>query len=395
MIKYSPQKRGIFFISFIVLIVGLSILSDHIWSDKTEPLSLSKELKIEREMTVSQFGKINGLPIQILKEIFSFESKSDLKKKVAEWGTSAQIEAMVRKKFALASEHAGKNWIKILIKFGLWFVFLALVFIFLKNRPVTASIRKGLLFTAVLIFGVFMGSDPSPMGTVKDAIHLYGTTGAVFPPRLIALVIFLIIVMIANKYICGWGCQIGTLQDFIFRINQTDRLKSIIGRQFKLPFALTNTIRFSFLCIFTLVAFLWSMDIIEPIDPFKLFKPLYLGIIGGIFVGALLLASLFVYRPWCHLFCPFGLVGWIFEKVSFIKVSVDYDTCIACLKCTKACPSTVMDAILKHDKKTIPDCFACYACRDVCPTNSISFSTRKRTLPQADHFKKKEEKNND
>jgi formate hydrogenlyase subunit 6/NADH:ubiquinone oxidoreductase subunit I len=47
-----------------------------------------------------------------------------------------------------------------------------------------------------------------------------------------------------------------------------------------------------------------------------------------------------------------------------------------------------MGAILKGDKKTIPDCFSCYTCRDVCPTDSIIFSSRKRTLPPSDHFDK-------
>ena len=109
---------------------------------------------------------------------------------------------------------------------------------------------------------------------------------------------------------------------------------------------------------------------------------------GALFVGVLLVAGLFIYRPWCHFFCPFGLVGWLVEKISRVKISVDYDTCIACRKCATACPSTVMAAILVRDKKTIPDCFACYTCRDVCPTDSIRFSTRKRMLPPPEHFEK-------
>ncbi|MBU3947481.1 MAG: 4Fe-4S binding protein [Proteobacteria bacterium] len=79
-------------------------------------------------------------------------------------------------------------------------------------------------------------------------------------------------------------------------------------------------------------------------------------------------------------------IGWLVEKASLVRISVNYETCIACQKCATACPSTVMDAILKRNKTTIPDCFACYTCREVCPTDSISFSSRKRTLPLSDHF---------
>jgi len=390
MAKHLHLKTTLLFILIIVLVVGLSIISTRIWGGKPEQPPELRGLIIEKEMTIIQFGQANKLPNSVLKEIFELKVKSDLEKKLNEYGTSDQIASMVTKKLALASEHASKNWTKITVKFGLWIIFLSAIFILLRKRKVISGLRNWLLFAAILIFGVVMGSDPSPMGTVKDAIHLYGTAHAVFPPRMIALSIFLVIVFLANKYICAWGCQAGTLQDLIFRINQTDRRKAVIGRQIKLPFVLTNTVRFTFLCVFTLVAFSWGIDIIDPVDPFKIYKPAYLELSGGIFLGTLLLASLFIYRPWCHLFCPFGFAGWLVEKISFVKISVNYETCIACQKCATACPSTVMGAILRRNKKTIPDCFACYTCREVCPTDSISFSTRKRTVPPADHFKKRQ-----
>lgn len=384
--QHPKLTAVVYFLAVLVIVFGLSIISVGLWGGKPEtPIEIT-ELVINQEMTIGQFGQANALPNNVLKEIFNLQTKSDLEKSMAEYGTDDEIAAMTTQKIALAAEHASKNWVKIPVKFGLWFIFLAAVFIFLKKRKLSAGMRKWLLLAAVLIFGVAMSADPSPMGTVKDAIHLYGTAGVIFPPRMIALLIFLVIVFLVNKYICAWGCQVGTLQDLFFRINQTKKRQPVFGRQIKLPFVLTNAIRVAFLCLFILAAFSWGLDIIEPVDPFKIYKPMYLGLMGGIFVGLLLLASLFVYRPWCHLFCPFGLTGWLVEKISRIKISVNYETCIACQKCAKACPSTVMGAILRRDKKTIPDCFACYTCRDVCPTDSISFSTRKRTLPPEDHF---------
>lgn len=389
MVNYSPLKTALSFILLIVLVVGLSLLSDRIWSGKSETLPEPKKLVLEMEITVNQFGKANELPGSVLKEIFDLQAKSDLDKKLHEFGTADQVASRVAKKLALAAESASKNWLKIPLKFALWMIFLSAIFIRLRKRKVVSGLRKYLLFASVLIFGVAMGSDPSPMGTVKDAVHLYGTTRAVFPPRMIALAIFLAIVFLANKYICAWGCQLGTLQDLIFQINRTNRHKAVFGRQIKLPFALTNSVRFLFFCGFTLVAFLLAFDIIGWIDPFKVFKPAALGLYGGIFLGMLLVASLFIYRPWCHLFCPFGLAGWLVEKTSLVKIKVNYGTCIACQKCAAACPSTVMAAILKRDKKTIPDCFACYACREACPSGSIRFSTGKRTQPPKDFFEKK------
>ncbi len=99
------------------------------------------------------------------------------------------------------------------------------------------------------------------------------------------------------------------------------------------------------------------------------------------------IAALFVYRPWCHLFCPFGLVGWLTEKVSIYKINVDYDACTACEVCAKACPSTVMNAILKQEQ-TIPDCFACGSCIDVCPVNAVHVQSGKRNATPAGKFEK-------
>ena len=395
MSKPSTVKTVVLFLSHIVLVVILSMISGRLWGGKPETLHEPSELTIEKEMTLKDFGRANGLPNPALKVIFGLQSRSDLQKKLFEYGTANQIKSLVIKKLALAAEHKSKNWMKILIKFCLWFAFLITLFLLLKRRKISPTLRKTALFISVLIFGVIMGADPSPMGTVKDAIHLYGSTGAIFPPRMIALMVFLLIVFVANKYICAWGCQVGVLQDFIFRLNQTGKTKAIMGRQIKVPFVLSNSIRFIFLGIFIIVAFVSGFDIIGPFDPFKIYKPAYLGMTGVIFVGILLIVSLFIYRPWCHFFCPFGLVGWLVEKVSRVRISVDYETCIACQKCAKACPSTVMGAILRQDKKTIPDCFACYACREVCPTESISFSTRKRTSLPPGHFDEKKQSKTD
>ena len=391
MIKQTSQvKTAILLISLIFIIIEGSMLSSKIWAGKPKEIQEPNELIIQEGMTIGQFGQVNNLPNPLLRERFQLQGPADRQRLLSEFGTPDEIRFLITGQKAKATEYETKDWRKIAVKFVLWFAFLTSVYFYFKKRKVTSSIRMLVLFASVLIFGVIMGSDPGPMGTVKDAIALLGETHKIFPPRLIAMTVFLLIVFIANKYICAWGCQAGTLQDLIFRLNQNKDGKAIVGKQVKLPFILTNSIRIAFLVIFTIIAFAWSYDIVEPIDPFKIFKPSHLGIAGIIFVGVLLIASLFIYRPWCHFFCPFGLAGWIVEKFSRVKISVNYDTCIACNKCEKVCPSTVMSAILKRDKKTIPDCFACYSCRDVCPTNSISFSIRKRTMPPAGHFDKKD-----
>jgi len=376
------------FILLMAVVVLLSIVSNSLWGGKPETIPQSEEFEITEGMTVQDFGEANNLQNPILRQVFDLQTSEDLQNPLSDYGSPDEIQALTVSRIALAAEEASKNWVKIAIKFAVWFAFLISVFFIFKNRKVTRIARFTALGISVLLFGIVLGSDPSPMGTVKDAIYLYATTGAVFKQRLIALFIFLLIVFLANKYICSWGCQAGVLQDLIYRLNQDPKRKSILGKQIKVPFLITNTVRVAFFAVFTVLAFGWGFELIEPIDLFKIYNPAHLTLIGILAVAVIYIASLFIYRPWCHFACPFGLVGWIVEKISLVKISVDYDTCIACQQCAKACPSTVMNAILKREVTTIPDCFSCYTCRDVCPTNSIQFSTRKRKIPPRGFFDK-------
>lgn len=379
-------RVAIQFFLLLFLVIALSLLSTKIWRDRPEDIPERKPLIIEEGMSLTEFSVKNNLSDDIIKKVFRIRDTEDLGKRIDELNiTHDEISVRIDRALALSAEGGSKNWIKILVKFILWFVFLVMVLRLIGKRRITPKLRKVLYIIAIIVFGVVLGSDPSPMGTVKDAIALYGAHGVIFPPRLIAMTVFLIMVFVANKFICSWGCQLGTLQDLIFRLNRTAKDRSGIFKQYKLPFAATNGIRVVFFAVFTGVAFLYSFDIIGYVDPFKVYKPAMIGIAGGIFISAVLFASLFVYRPWCNLFCPFGLVGWLVEKLSLFKIVVDYDTCIACETCAKSCPSTVMNAILKREK-VIPDCFACGTCIHVCPTDSIGFRLQRRIKPPTDKF---------
>lgn len=380
------KKTLIQFTVLVAAVLGGSFLSASWWGGAPEGGGDARPLVLEETMTVAQFGRRNELPPTLLKKIFGLQSPRDKQQLVTSFGLSGdEIVGKTRGLLALQAEHGSKNWRKIVAKFSLWLAFLATVFVLMRKGHVTARRRKGLLLASVILFGVVLGADPSPMGTVKDAIVLLGAKGVIFPPRLIALGVFLLLVVLANKFICSWGCQLGTLQDLVFRLNRDKDDRAGLFGQFKVPFALSNGVRIAFFATLTVVAFIWATDIVESIDPFKVFKPQALKLAGVAFVGAILVLSLFTYRPWCHFFCPFGLTGWIAEKISVFKIRVDYDKCIACGVCEKACPSTVMGAILKQNR-VIPDCFACGVCIETCPTQAIALQAGRRRRPPAGKF---------
>ncbi len=379
-------KRTLIFISLTGVIITLSLISSVLWGDKPEKNSAIATLDLAAGMSIREFATRNGLPLQSIQNVFPIKSEQELDQKVEVFGISeSELLKKTNKALALSQEYQSKNWLKIPVKFALWVVYLAAIFLLFKHERITVKTRILLYASSVVVFGILLGSDPSPMGTVKDAIVLFGRSGAIFPPRMIALSVFILLTIIANKFICSWGCQFGTLQDLLFRINR-DR-KDIQGftKQIKIPFVVSNGIRVVFFIVCTGAALFFALDVVEIIDPFKIFNPSMISIAGGVFLSIIIPVSMFIYRPWCHLFCPFGLVSWLFEKVSVFKILVNYETCIACEKCTKACPSNVMKAILKRGN-VIPDCFSCGTCINACPTGSIKIGAGKRLEPPKNKF---------
>lgn len=371
----------------VVPVVLLSIVFTGLWGGKMEKAAAPAPVALRSDMTIGEFALSNRFSDAELADIFGPLEPRDRGRKLDDLRLSeTEIAARAGKAAAMREEFGTKNWIKIPLKLALWLIMVITAFRFMRRSAITPTSRKWMYLTAVAVFGVVLGNEPSPMNTLTDTIALFGQKGIIFPPRAVVLLVFLAIVVLANKFICAWGCQFGTLQDLLFRLNR-DRDERSFLKQYKLPFAATNAVRAAVFAAFAVLALGWGLDIIAPVNPFKIYMPAAVTAAGAGVLGLLLLSSLFVYRPWCHLFCPFGFVGWLLEKKSLFKVQVNYDTCIACKQCATACPSTVMGRILERNG-TVPDCFSCGTCMNVCPTKSVSFRSGARALPPAGKFTK-------
>jgi len=377
------------FVALIVFTVFLSLGVSTYFGKSGEKETTAKVLEISDEMKVSEIAEQNEIKQDLVKEALKIKTANNEVKTLKELGISQkEAAASISKQINYAAEEASKNPVLIGAKFVIWIVLMSVAFRFLRKNIVTPGNRKIMFFLSILTTGIILGPEPNSMSTVKDMISAYAIKGIFFPPRLIALLTFLVMVFLANKFICGWACQFGTLQDLIFRLNRDEGDKKGIFKQYKVPFVVSNTIRIIFFIAFTAGTFLWAFDMIEAINPFIIYKPAALTVVGIVFVSGILIASLLVYRPWCHFACPFGLVGWLVEKLSLFNVKVNYNTCVGCEECIKACPSNVMGAILKQDKKIIPDCFSCGSCINACPTKSISFDKGKRITPPVKKFER-------
>lgn len=352
---------------FITAAIAASIFI--LWGGTSaEEIRIGESL-VDTMLTVSEIARANGIPeAKLLKGLKLEPAASTLK--LSQTGRSpGQASSVIRKIKVVQATEKAKDWRLILSKFALWITGLTVATLMLMKIRIIGRIRLIWMIGTTLLFGFILGSDPNPMGTVKDAIILYGREGVIFPPRMIALAVFLIFVLISNKSICGWGCHFGALQDSV---------NFIPVKKIKLPFWLTNGLRAVVFVSIILAVFGWGIDWVGMVDPFKIFNlsPSEMGLWGIVFLSFILLLSLFIYRPWCQMFCPFGLIGWMAERFSLLRPRISRDGCIKCKSCVKSCPTQSMEGIYT-DRKLHADCFACGACIKACPVKVISWSNYK------------------
>jgi polyferredoxin len=93
---------------------------------------------------------------------------------------------------------------------------------------------------------------------------------------------------------------------------------------------------------------------------------------GMVVLAAVLLLSLYVERPWCRWFCPFGALLGLFQRFAPWKVSRDPEACSSCGCCTRVCPMRIP----VHRETRVDDtrCNRCGRCIDACPGHALSLS---------------------
>lgn len=261
----------------------------------------------------------------------------------------------------------------IIVKFAAWFIFIVFTAVFLRRGNWKRREKLTMYGISLFIFGVFFGTEPSPMHPVKDFIFRLGAMGK---PVVIFAVFFLVLLfvsIIVNRSICAWGCQFGVLQDFIHRLFRNKKDTKNVITKYKPPFWVGNTVRILTFGAMAAAAFAFSYDLIGAFDPFKIFNPKTIGIGAGIFIGVVAVSSIFIYRPFCYFFCPFGLISWLASRLSIIRIRIDREKCSECGVCVSACPSRAMKGIY-DGKKLPPDCYTCGSCIASCSTKAISLS---------------------
>ena len=196
---------------------------------------------------------------------------------------------------------------------------------------------------------------------------------------------FLILVgALFGRFVCGWLCPFGLVQDLLYKIPFFKKLKKLPGDKF------LKFLKYFILVVFVILLPLFAVDAfgmgetwfckyICPSGTLGAGVPLAVlneGIrnaIGWLYTWkvailvVIVFFSVLVYRPFCRYLCPLGAFYGLFNKISLYRYRIDESKCTSCGACQKAC---------KIDIKTFKDpnsmeCIRCGDCIKSCPHNAI------------------------
>ncbi len=196
--------------------------------------------------------------------------------------------------------------------------------------------------------------------------------------NVVILAATLLTALVARNAFCGWLCPFGFIQDIISSFSSLVQkhlpgvrraVRALKARGSRLA-VLDRYLRFLKYAVlaWTLVgSAYYGFMVFRDVDPWAaLWNLTELSLGPGAAVLALVLvASLFVERPWCRYACPLGAATGLLGRLSPFYLQRESQACKACAICSRACPMGL--PVHAAMKITSPDCIGCLECVEACP----------------------------
>lgn len=187
-----------------------------------------------------------------------------------------------------------------------------------------------LMLLALFYFGFWREGCVCPIGSTQNIVlSIFDKEYAVPVVVLAFFLLPLVFTLFFGRTFCGAVCPLGAAQDVV------------LLRPVKVPLWAENALRviaYSYLGAAVLFAATGSAFIICRYDPFVSFFRLTGGLNILILGACFLLVGMFVGRPYCRFFCPYGVILRQLSRVSKWRVTITPDECIHCKLCEDACP---------------------------------------------------------
>ena len=195
---------------------------------------------------------------------------------------------------------------------------------------------------------------------------------------------FLFVGALMGRFVCGWLCPFGLVQDLLHKIPFPKKIKTFRGDR------ILRKLKYVILVVFVILLPLFLVDVLGQGAPYfcKLICPagtleggipLVLlnrsmrGAIGwlytwkNIILVIKIILSIIIYIQFCKYICPIGAIYSVFNPVSVFRYRVEQEKCTDCGACARICPMQV-DPMRNANH---PECIRCGACKEICPVHAI------------------------
>jgi NosR/NirI family transcriptional regulator, nitrous oxide reductase regulator len=201
--------------------------------------------------------------------------------------------------------------------------------------------RQGLIWISLFslaYFGFYRQGCICAVGSVQNiSLALFNDNYAMPLSALLFFIIPLVFALAFGRVFCAGVCPLGAIQE-LTGIRPVKLHKSVE--------TFLSSVPFIYLALAILFATTGSQFIICRYDPFvgifRLNAPYTMIIFGAL----LLLAGIFVNRPYCRYLCPYGVLQNIFSRFAGKHLTITPAECTNCRLCEEVCP---YDAIIPSD----------------------------------------------
>ncbi|MEW5784646.1 MAG: 4Fe-4S binding protein [Bacillota bacterium] len=187
---------------------------------------------------------------------------------------------------------------------------------------------------------------------------------------------------LAGRFICGWLCPFGLLQDLLKRGSRI-RLRLpkylpalkflLLPLVVLLPAVVVDQYGFGspYFCQFICPAGTLTAGL-----PLLASGPEFYHLIGPLFwfklalLFLILAAAVIYYRPFCRVLCPLGAFWGLFNRIAYFRL-IAAPSCAACGRCSQTCPVQ----LTLPGQLNSSECIRCLDCVKACPHGALKFTS--------------------